>query len=81
MLTGWWLQQAARPEPSGGDDVDFGGVQGEPRAQIQPEQQAKDDREHPVHLAGVAQVVADQKATDSLQDLPVPERGRCLVSW
>ena len=24
-----------------------GGVQGEPRAQIQPEQQAKDDREHP----------------------------------
>ena len=60
----------ARPELSGGHDVDLGGVQGEPRAQIQPEQQAKDDREHPVHLAGVAQVVADQVATDSLQDLP-----------
>jgi len=40
------------------------------RAQIQPEQQAKDGRERPVHLAGVAQMVADQVATDGLQDLP-----------
>ena len=65
-----WRQQATWPELSGGYDVDFGGVQGEPRAQIQPEQQAKDDREHPIHLAGVAQVVVDQVATDSLQGLP-----------
>jgi hypothetical protein len=64
------LQQAARPELSGGYDVEFRGVQGQPRAQIQPEQQAKDDRKHPVHLAGVAQVVADQVATASLQGLP-----------
>jgi hypothetical protein len=41
------LQQASRPKLSGGHDVDFGGAQGEPRAQIQPEQQIKDDREHP----------------------------------
>ena len=54
----------------GGHDVDFCGVQGEARDQIQPEQQAKDDREHPIHLAGVTQVIADQVATDSLQDLP-----------
>jgi hypothetical protein len=48
----------------------FCGVQGELGAQVQPEQQAKDDREHPVHLAGVAQVVADQVATGGLQGLP-----------
>ena len=76
----WRLQHAARPELSGGHDVDFGGVQGEPRAQIQPEQQAKDDREHPVHLAGVTQVVADQVATDSLQDLPSDPRERAPAS-
>ena len=70
MLAGWWLQQAARPEPPGGHDVDFCGVQGEAVPRIQPEQQAKHDREHPIHLAGVTQVVADQVATDSLQDLP-----------
>ena len=35
-----------------------------------PEQQAKDDREHPVHLAGVTQVVADQIPTNGLQGLP-----------
>jgi hypothetical protein len=66
----WWLQQAARPEPAGGHDVDLCRVQGQLRAQIQPEQQAKHDREHPIHLAGMTQVVADQKPTDGLQDLP-----------
>jgi hypothetical protein len=30
------LQQAARPEPSGGHDVDLCGVQGQLRAQTQP---------------------------------------------
>src|SRR4030095_2167515 len=64
------LHEAARPELSGGYDVEFCGVQGEARAQIQPEQQAKDDREHPIHLAGVAQIVVDQVATGGLQGLP-----------
>jgi hypothetical protein len=64
------LQQAARPEPSGCHGVDFRGVQGQLRAQTQPKQQAKDDREQPIHLAGVAQKMADQVATEGLQDLP-----------
>ena len=52
------------------DDVDLGRVQGELCPQIQPGQQAQDNGEEAVHLAGMLEVVADQIATGGQQQLP-----------
>ena len=56
-------------------NVELGAIDGELRSEVHPAQQPEHDREEPVHLGRMPELVSDEIATEHLQRLP-PQSGR-----
>ena len=64
------MHEAARPESLGQHHVQLGAVDRDERGQVQPPQQAEDEREEPVDLARAPELRRDQVGPDQLQQRP-----------
>ena len=62
-----WLHDAARPQPANPHDVELGGEQCHLRGEEEPPQQSEHDREKPVNLARLPQLVRDEVGPADLQ--------------